>query len=210
MLILIFGGFKTYIEITRKRNKIFLNFYSIFYRKLKLREMKIIVALFITFLFTNIVFAQKELKEKTLQEIDSLVANSLEFLGKTDSAIMAAGRPSSIIGGDKWEAKSFKGSNKNAMDSGKSIIIGTGCGGLMLMVSAKSNLVYAITFIPHKKSKLDGARIMNYLGSKYQFDKTGTSIIKAKDSSYIGLSALTGAIFIAALKEDKKTLRFSD
>ena len=172
--------------------------------------MKIIVALLVTGLFTNIVFAQKELKEKTLQEIDSLVANPLEFLGKTDSAIMAASRPSSIIGGDKWEAKSIKSSNKNAMDSGKAIIIGTGCGALMLRGSAKSNLVYAITFIPHKKSKLDGAQIMNYLGSKYQFDKTGTSIIKAKDSSYIGLTVLTGAILIAALKEDKEALRFAD
>ena len=172
--------------------------------------MKIIVALLVTVLFTNIVFAQKELKEKTLQEIDSLVANPLEFLGKTDSAIMAAGRPSSIIGGDKWEVESFQGSNKNAVDSGKAILIGTGCGALMLMVSAKSNLVYAITFIPHKKSKLDGAQIMNYLGSKYQFDKTGISIIKAKDSSYIELTVSTGVIFIAALKEDKQALRFED
>lgn len=173
--------------------------------------MKIIVVLLATVLFTNIVSAQKrELKEKTLQEIDSLVANCLEFLGKTDSAVMAAGRPSSIVGGDTWEAEFIKDSKKNAMDTSKSIVIGTGCGALMLMVSAKSNLVYTITFIPHKKSRLDGAQIMSYLGSKYQFDKTGASIIKAKDSSYIGLSMLAGAIFIAALKEDKETLRFAD
>src|SRR5215813_7128018 len=101
----------------------------------------------IAILFVHASFSQKkDFKGMALQEIDSLVANALELLGKTDSAIIEVGRPASIIGGDKWEAEVIKAAKQNSMDASKSIIIGTGCGALMLIVSSKTNLVYVLTF----------------------------------------------------------------
>ena len=76
--------------------------------------MKMIITLVGIFLTGNIIVAQKkEFREKALQEIDSLVANALEFLGKTDSVIMATGRPASTNGGinrpDRNSGKKFIG-----------------------------------------------------------------------------------------------------
>ncbi|MEO7924710.1 MAG: hypothetical protein ABIR30_13595 [Chitinophagaceae bacterium] len=171
--------------------------------------MKIIISLFVVALFIHPVAGQKKgMKEKALEEIDSLVANALEFLGKTDSFILAAGRPFSIKGGDKWDAEVIRANKKNSMDVSKTIIIGTGCGALMLMVSAKTGLVYAVTFVPHAKAKLDGADIMSYLASKYSFDQRGNSTFQAKDFSWVSVGMLAGGVMIAAMEEDKKTLRF--
>lgn len=160
-------------------------------------------------LFSMTALAQKKtFQEKTLQEIDSLIANPLEFLGKTDSAIIAAGRPASLVGGDEWKTDIIKASSRNSMDASKTIVIGTGCGSLMLVVAAKSGLVYTISFIPHTKAKLNGAEIMKHLSSKYQFDKSGSSVIQAKDATYIGLAVTTGVVMVVALKEDKNEVRF--
>jgi hypothetical protein len=123
---------------------------------------------------------------------------------------MAAGRPASIIGGDKWEAEVIKVSPKNAMDASKTIVIGTGCGGLLLIVSAKTGLVYTLSFIPHKKANLDGPDILKYLSNKYHFDKTGYSTIQVKDSSFIQLAVLAGSILIVAMTDDLKELRFEN
>lgn len=52
-----------------------------------------------TLLFTSASLARKrDMNEKALQEIDSLIANPYESLGKSDSKIVYEGRPSSIIG----------------------------------------------------------------------------------------------------------------
>lgn len=173
--------------------------------------MRLFILLFTLLLSANTVTAQKKtLQEKALQEIDSLVANSLDLLGKTDSAIMAAGRPASIIGGDEWKADLVKLSGKNNMDAKATIIIGTGCGVLMIVVAAKSGLAYNFNYIPHKKTKLDGQQIMAHLSNKYTFDKAGATTFQAKDASYVGLMMMQGGLMMVALKEDKKTLRFEE
>ena len=76
------------------------------------------------------------------------------------------------------------------------------------MVSAKTGLAYIITYIPHKKSKLTGADIWDHLNGNYEFDPKANAVIQARDSSYIGLSILAGAIMIVAFKNDKENLRF--
>ena len=140
--------------------------------------MKRFFVFFIMLGFHIIVAAQKnELKEKTLLEITCFIENSYEFLGKTDSAILLAGRPGSIKGGDKWETTITDTHEKNEMNAGKAITIGTGCGALLLTVSAKTNLVNTLTFIPHKKAKIDGEDIRNFFKDRYSFDKN-ESVIK--------------------------------
>lgn len=171
--------------------------------------MKLRITLLLCFFSGTIALAQKkEFRERALQEADSLIANALLFLGRSEPEIIAAGRPAAVMGGDKWEAEVIKMNKKNSMDASKTIIVGTGCGVLMMVVSAKTSLVYVMTYVPHQKSKLTGIDIFNHLKETYRFDQKGNTIFQAKDSSYIGLSVTAGAIALVAFQNDKVNLRF--
>ena len=168
------------------------------------------ITLLATFLVTNIVFGQKnELARKALREIDSIITNPYEFLGKTGEDVKAAGRPASIIGGDKWEEEKESG-EKITTGEDKAIVIGTGCGALMMMISGKTNLVYTIAFVAHKKTKLEGMTIWDHLNGVYEFEPKGNAIIPLKDSTFIGLQMLSGGIMLVAYEGDKKTVRFKN
>lgn len=170
--------------------------------------MKLTTTLLLILFSGAVAVAQKkDFRERTLEETDSLIANALELLGKTDKEIIA-GRPSSIPGGDKWDTEVIKMNKKSSPVASKTIIVGTGCGALMMMVSSTTNLVYFITYVPHKKAKLTGMEIWDHLDDTYPLDAKGNALIQAKDSSYIGLTLMDGAIVIVAFEEDKKTLRF--
>ena len=173
--------------------------------------MKIVIAALAILLLHPIVIAQKkEMREKALREIDSLISNPFEFLGKTDSLIMAAGRPSSIIGGDQWETEVSEATKQDAGDIGKMMVIGTGCGALLLTISTKSKLVYSILYLPHKKARLGATDIWEHLNGTYEFDPDFTSMIQTRDSSWIQLAVLRGTIMIMALKSNKKGVRFEN
>ena len=171
--------------------------------------MKISITFLLCFFAGTIATAQKkDFRERTLQETDSLITNALLFLGRSEQEIIAAGRPASVIGGDKWEAEVIKANKKNSMDAGKTIVVGTGCGALMMVLSAKTSLVYVLTFMPHQKSKLTGIDIFNHLKETYRFDQKGNTIFQAKDSTLVGLSVTAGAIVLVAFQDDKENLRF--
>jgi len=170
---------------------------------------RIYITLLTTFLFTNIVFGQKnELAKKALREIDSIITHPYEFLGKTGADIKAAGRPASITGCDKWEEE--ESGDKITAGDDKSIVIGTGCGALMMMISGKTNLVYTIAFVAHKKTKLDGTDIWDHLDGVYEFETKGNAVIQLKDSTFIGLQMLSGGVMLVAYEDDKKTVRFKN
>jgi len=163
------------------------------------------MALLAVFLSGNMVFAQKKvLQAKTFREIDSLIANPFEFPGKTESLIMATTRPARIIGEDRWEAEVFdKGSEKDPPGISKAIVIGTACGALMLAVSAKINLVFSITFIVHKKSKLNGMDLWDHLNGVNEFDLNAIAILERRNSTLWGLSVRASGIMSIAYKNDK-------
>jgi hypothetical protein len=171
--------------------------------------MKIIIPILALVLFSNIIVAQdKTVQEKTLQEIDGLVDNAMQFLGKKESVILAAGRPASVTGGDEWKAAVINTRTKESKDSSRTIEIKTGCGDIWLLVSSKTGLVYTISYMPLKKNGVGAADIMSHLGSKYRFDKSNDCVFRAKDSSYNGISVREGVILIVALKKDKKKVKF--
>ena len=158
--------------------------------------MKIIIPFLMLLVIHPVVSGQKkDFRESTLTEISCLIENAYEFLGKSDTAILAAGRPSSIRGGDKWEVGSVDTSEKNT-GMGEAIIIGTGCGALTLFVSPKTNLVDVIMYLPHKKAKIKEEDLINRFKDKYTFDKTGTVTIETKNAEPFKLSVENGVILI--------------
>lgn len=175
--------------------------------------MKILITL-ISLLFSFHLVGQKaSLKQRTLMEIDGYIKYAYELLGKTDSAILAAGRPDSIIGGDKWEAELINTSTskkKNKLGASKAIVIGTGCGALMLTISEKTNLASTLTFLVHEKSYLDGDDIITFLKHQYTFDKNATAIIETKNSNYIALNIMRGGILIMAWDKENNKSKFQD
>ena len=170
---------------------------------------RIYITLLATFLVSHIVFGQKnELAKKALREIDSIITNPYEFLGKTEPDIKGAGRPAFIIGCDKWERE--ESGDKIAAGDDKAIVIGTGCGSLMMMISGRTKLVYTIAFVAHKKTKLEGMDIWDHLNGVYEFEPKGNAVIQLKDSTFIGLQMLSGGIMLVAYEGDKKTVRFKN
>jgi len=138
---------------------------------------------------------KKDFKENTLTEISGLIENAYQFLGKSDTAVLAAGRPSAIQGGDKWEVGLVDTSEKNT-GMGETIIIGTGCGALTLFVSPKTNLIDIIMYLPHKKAKIKEEDLINRFKDKYTFDKSGTTTIETKNAEQFKLSIENGVILI--------------
>ena len=169
---------------------------------------------FITLIFLSLCFfvaGQKiSMKQRALREIDCYARHAYQLLGKTDSSIVAAGRPDSIIGGDKWEAEVINTSGKkNSLKASKAIVIRTGCGALILTVSEKTNLVSTLTFLVHEKTYLDGDDIITFLRHKYIFTKS-ESIIQTSDSNYIVLSVMRGGIVILAWDKEKGKSKFNN
>jgi hypothetical protein len=138
---------------------------------------------------------KKDFRENTLTEISCLIDNAYEFLGKTGTAVLSAGRPASIQGGDKWEIGLVDSSEKST-GMGESIIIGTGCGALTLFVSPKTHLIDVIMYLPHKKAKLKEEDLINRFKDKYTFDKTATTTIETKNAEPFKLSVENGVILI--------------
>jgi len=165
--------------------------------------MKIIIIFFIMLVTAPAVIGQKkEFKENTLKEISCLVENAYEFLDKPASAILAAGRPASIQGGDKWEVAlvdTVNTSAKNSSDLGNSVIIGTGCGGLTLFISYTTRVAYAIMYIPHKKAKINEEDLQKTF-HKYTFSNWQAAVETA-NSMLVQLGIAKGIILI--MKADK-------
>ena len=158
--------------------------------------MKIVVPFLITLMVNSIGFAQKkDFKEKTLNEISSLIENAHEFLGKSVVAVLGVGKPSSIQGGDQWEVFSVDSSKKTS-DLGTMIMIATGCGVLTLFISPKTKLVDVMEYLPHKKAKLTEEDLRNRFKDKYIFDQKGIAFIQTTDSERMQVSIAGGIIFI--------------
>src|SRR5580765_2581351 len=138
--------------------------------RLKQPRVKTNITLILMLFSFHLVGQKVSLKEKTLMEIDCYIKHAYELLGKTDSAILAAGRPDSIIGGDTWAVEVINTSKKkNSLKANKAIVIGTGCGALLLTVSQKTNLISTLTFLPHEKANLSGDDLLTFLIHKYTF-----------------------------------------
>ena len=150
--------------------------------------------------------SKKEFREQTFAELVSIIENPFEFLGKTDSAVVAAGRPANIVGGDQWEVTISTASEENDMDS-KLIIIGTGHGALMLMVSKSTSLIYTLFFVPHRRSQITGADIIIHLQGRFKFDKEWRCTFET-DNGKVGMMALAGALHILAFPTEGDKLRF--
>lgn len=179
----------------------------------QMTAIKIVGLLFITFLVSQPAIGQKKnaLAKSALSEIESLIANPFEFLGKTPSDIQLAGRPASIKGCDQWEVDvSPKETKDNPAGQDSAMVIGTGCGALTLLVSAKTGLVYAINFLVHRKARLEGMEIWDHLKGIYEFEPRGVAFIPAKDNSFLGLQMLQGGIVLVAFESDKKAIRFME
>jgi len=155
--------------------------------------MKIVIASMMTLVVTSAFGQKKDFKENTLTEISCLIANPYEFLDKSDSAILAAGRPASIRGGDKWEVGAIDSSEKDK-GMGEMIVIGTGCGALTLIVSPVTKVVDVILYIPHKKARIDEDDVVASLNGKYVFDNKGDAVIEVNGSKPVKLSVSGGMI----------------
>jgi hypothetical protein len=166
--------------------------------------MKIIMAFAIMLVTAPVVIGQKkEFKENTLKEISCLVENAYEFLDKPATAILAAGRPVSIQGGDKWEVTlvdTVSTSTKNSSDLGNPVMIGTGCGALTLIISYSTRVVYAIMYMPHKKARINEEDLIKTF-HKYAFNDTGEATVETANSKPVQLSISQGIILI--IKPDK-------
>jgi len=158
----------------------------------------IISILLLSILSTTAIGQKKTFKENTLKEISCLIENPYEFLDKQDTAILKAGRPASIQGGDKWEVALIDTSDINDRSISKIIIIGTGCGALTLYVSRLGNVVIMISYIPHKKAKLEENDLLETVKKKYDLDESGDAFIKTSTNK-IGLSVRRGALIMAQL-----------
>ena len=142
-------------------------------------------------------FSQKKsFRERTLEEIRCFVDYPLVLLGRTEKEIRKGGRPYEIKGGDIWEVEVFKKSN--------AIVIGTGCGALLLNISDSSKRVFIVTFLAHKKAKLDSAAIREALKDKYSFDEKGFCEYTAVDSRKMILILLNPGIILVALEDIDK------
>ena len=62
-------------------------------------------------------------------------------------------------------------------------------------------------FVPHKKAKINGEDIINFLKDKYTFDKNGSAII-TKDSNSIRLAVMQGSILIVVWDNDKNDMKY--
>ena len=174
-------------------------------------EVKIYTTIILILFSFQVVGQKVSLKQKALNEIDCYIKHAYELLGKTDSAILAGGRPDSIIGGDKWDVEIINASKKkNSLKASKAIVIGTGCGALLLTVSEKTNLTSTLTFLPHQKTYLDGDDILTFLKHQYTFDKSAVSIIQTGNSNFIALNIMRGGILILAWDKDTGKSKFNE
>ena len=166
--------------------------------------------LFLLFLGMNItaIAQKKNIKERTMQEIEGYINYAYELLGKTDSAIIANGRPDSIIGCDKWDVEVINtNKKKNKLKASKAIVITTGCGALMLTVSEKSNLTYILTFL---SMNLEGREIMSALQKKYNIDNSTEAVLQTRNSEFVVVSVMQGGILIMAVDKEKNKTQFRD
>ena len=156
-------------------------------------------------LFSN---SQKQsMKDKATQEIRSLVMFGYELLGKTSKEIMDRGRPDSIKGGGEWKVDAFD-TKKEGFE--KTFVIGTGAGGLMVMVSEKTKLVNSLMFAAHKKAKMTQQDIKDIFKEDCEFDSKGNCVIKVANGEYIRITAGEGLMFIFAWDKAKGDIRFED
>lgn len=151
----------------------------------------------------------QNLRERALQELTSLVEHPFELLGKSDSTVLAGGRPSLIRGGNSWEAMVTDAGNGNEMGASKAITISTGCGDLLLVVSEKTGRVYVMTFMPNEKSELTEAGIREALKSRLTFDPQGNAFYRTADYTELGVSLVEGALVIMALTDNRTAVRFA-
>jgi len=151
---------------------------------------------------------KKEFREQTFAELLSLIEHPLELLGKTDSSIVTAGRPATIVGGDEWKAEVFDTSEKNSTEVSKTVLVGTGRGALMLMTSPKTRLVYTAIYIPHSRAKINGDDMLRFLQGKCSFNNEGMCVYQTESSGKIGIAVLNGALTLLALEEEGGKLRF--
>ena len=150
---------------------------------------------------------KKDVKERTIQEIEGYINYAYELLGKTDSAILANGRPDSIIGCDKWDVEVIDTKKKNKLGASKAIVIATGCGALMLSVSKKTNLTFTLTFL---SMNLEGKEILSALQKKYNVSTSAEMILQTSTSEFIVVSVMQGGILIMAWDKEKNKTKFHD
>ena len=148
----------------------------------------------------------KNFREQTFSEILSIIEHPFELLGKTDSTIVSAGRPSTIVGGDEWTVEVVDTPGTNEMEASKAMVIGTGRAAIMLIVSQQTGLVHNLTYLPLPRAKVKGVDIIKYLEGKYKFDDD-VCIFK-NDNGYIGIGIMKGGFNLMAFEEDGKKLKF--
>ena len=131
-----------------------------------------------------------EFREQTFAEMISIIEHPFELLGKTDSAISSSGRPATIVGGEEWTVEVVDTPRKNKMEASKSIVIGTGRAGIMLVVSRNTGLVYNFSYMPQPRAKIRERDIIKYLEGKCKFNDEGVGIYKNETYGYIGIGVM--------------------
>jgi hypothetical protein len=144
--------------------------------------MKPILALIVIVISSN-VSGQSYVKENILNQLNNLIENGYELLGKTEYEILSNGRPLAIRGGSRWKTY-IKIPDENE-DTKKFIHIETGTGSLItLYVSKRTNLVYQINFTPMLWASFD--EVKSFLENRYSINKEGVSYpIKTSSSQFI-------------------------
>ena len=111
-------------------------------------------------------------KDAVLMQLNDLIENGYEFLGKSEYQILSKGRPASISGGDIWNVTAQIPDRIRQYN--KRIIIETGSGSsFSVFISAKTNKAYWISFTPLVWADIDD--VNSYLKGKYYIDEDGIS-----------------------------------
>lgn len=170
--------------------------------------MKAIILAFFTGFFLHASAQKASMTDNALKEISSIIEHAYSFLGKTDSTILANGRPASLKGCDKWQVEFFDPKGNSSTEISKMILVGTGCGSLMIAFSRKTNLASSLTFIAHKKAKLYGIDIHKHLKDRYSFNEKSAAIVEIKGHGFIEVGILSGGVLMYALNDDKTSMKF--
>jgi len=154
--------------------------------------------------------SQGSIRDNILNEVDNLIYNGYELLGKTEYEILNQGRPSFLKGGSSWKTSiTIPAANEY---TNKVIYIETGTGSsISLYISKRTNLVYSINLNPLLWVSFD--EMNQHLKTNYTINKDGRSnSIKSNNSEYITFR-LTMAedstyISITAVDIEKKVVKF--
>ena len=165
--------------------------------------MKIIIyTVILVSLSVTVVGQKNNIKEKALEEIACIIASPFELLGKTDTAIIAAGRPSAIKGGNKWKIVHMDTVNSLYPDSPRIMLIATGLGALTLVLKGSDQVVKVIWYVPHKDALITEADFLEMFKNKFNL-KSGRSLLFEKEANSYAAEIGYGGVVVMDLAPEK-------